>query len=91
MMEFEGDVISLGNTDVKLRMFKNKVVALEIQIKNLTTLLEQRTSELKEANEKISYFRGRLNQEGKVKAASKRPPKKRWQVRKNFKPQVAET
>jgi predicted HicB family RNase H-like nuclease len=89
-MEYEGDVVIIGDVDVKLRMFKNKVIALESEIKLLKSLNEELKKESTEANEKITYLKGRLAVEGKEKAASKRPPKKRFKTRKNFN-QVAET
>lgn len=68
--EFEGDVIILGNVDVKLRMFKNKVILLEGQIKTLTSQLAEETQRAEEQREEIRKLRGKIMSNGKLTNAA---------------------
>jgi predicted RNase H-like nuclease (RuvC/YqgF family) len=88
MVEFEGDVIKLGNPEVKLRQFRTKVFALEAEVKSLKTLNEEKDREITELNEKLKELRLNNAILGKGIAISKLPPKKRFKIRKNF---IAET
>jgi len=87
-LEFEGDIVKLGDTDVKLRMFKNKVIAFENEVKTLKSQLEEKDGLLNEAKEVISRLRGKLIVQGQERAVSEPKPKgkpqKRFKTRKNF-------
>ena len=83
-MEFEGDVVSLGNTDVKIRNLMRNVNARENDIRSLQSQLEETKGLLATANERISKLLGNLVDEGRKR--HKKPRRGKVQVRKNFVP-----
>ena len=90
-MELEGEIVRLGDVDFKLRMFKNKTIALENEVKTLKSQLEEKDGEIKEAKEVISRLRGKLIIQGQERAVLEPKPKpkigrplKGPKVRKNF-------
>ena len=90
-MELEGEIVRLGDVDFKLRMFKNKTIALENEVETLKSQLEEKDGEIKEAKEVISRLRGKLIIQGQERAVLEPKPKpkigrplKGPKVRKNF-------
>jgi hypothetical protein len=88
-VEFEGDLVIIGDANVKLRMFKNKVIALENEVKTLKSQLEEKDGLIAEAKEVISRLRGKLIIQGQERAVDKPKPKKGrpqkgFKIRKNF-------
>jgi len=79
-MEYEGEVVTLGNVDVKLRMFKNKVILLEGEVKRLTSALQE-TKRLAEEREKELLTRV------KFYMSHKKPQKKKGKRQRNEAPQ----
>ena len=85
-MEFDGEVISLGNTDVKIKNLLRNVNARENDIKALMSRIEELEGLLQTANERISKLLGSLVDEGRKR--HKKPKRGKIQVRKNFVPPV---
>lgn len=86
-MEFEGEVFSLCNTDVKIKNLMRNVNARENDIRALKSQLEEKDRLLVTANERISKLLGNLVDDGR-KRHKKKPRSSKVQVRKNFIPPV---
>ena len=57
-MEFEGEVVSLGNTDVKIKNLIRSANAKDTEIKALKSQVEETEKLLAEAKERISHLLG---------------------------------
>lgn len=58
--DYEGSVVTLFNTDVKIRMLKHRVIQLEEQIKTLTSQLTEETQRADDLREEVRKLRGRV-------------------------------
>lgn len=71
-MEFEGEIVSLGNTDVKIKNLMRAVNAREGDIRALKSQIEEKDRLLAEAAERISRLIGKNISDGWHAARSRK-------------------